>query len=629
MSTGRPAPPLPGLRWRGFTLQFFLITILPLTVLLLAIAVGSQSLHHASMRALVGDRDLRAVRAAATGLTHEIEHRQAVLAALSAAAPTLQTQAAAQAFLAQPNLPLHGFDHGLAIYSPTGQILAQTNPMASSPHDNAPPGRAVLEPPLQAIAIQSPATFIHSPVRVMLEPPAAPNTQSPPLSPPPPGVQPGQVWFDPPLPLDAGGWQITLNALTPGGSRLVAGFDPSTMADGLLHSISGPGSSTVLVLSAQGDLLYQAGVFSHHLLPSDHPGAAEALRGEWGVNYTQSDGEQSGGSHGEHVVAFAPVPPLGWGLVIEESWEDIASPLLNTTQSAPLLLAPLLVLAIVALWFGARQIIQPLQALEQRAARLARGDFQSIRAPVGGITEIQHLQTELVEMAQAVQAAQDSLHGYIGALTAGVENERSTLARELHDDTLQALIALNQRVQLASLQTGDPVQRKSLADLQASVTATITNLRRAIGGLRPIYLEDLGLVAALGMLCREVKQAASFPVDFTLTGVETRLSPAAELAFYRIAQEALSNAAHHAQPTRASLTLAFHSGGVTLTLQDDGRGFTVPNDPNAFARQGHYGLLGMRERAELIGGKFAIESGADQGTRITVELGVSALSAPE
>jgi signal transduction histidine kinase len=397
----------------------------------------------------------------------------------------------------------------------------------------------------------------------------------------------------------------------------VAAFDPSALAAGLLTSISEPGAATVLLLSKEGHLLYQNGLFDHSLPHAEHAGAAEALRGEWGVNYTQSSSQHSG-SHGEHVVAFAPVPPLGWGLVIEESWEDIASPLLSTTQSAPLVLAPLLILAMLALWFGARQIVQPLQALEQRAARLARGDFQSIRTPVGGINEIQHLQAELAAMAQAVQAAQDSLHGYIGALTAGVENERSALARELHDDTLQALIALNQRVQLASLQTPDPTQRQSLRELQASVTTTITNLRRAIGGLRPIYLEDLGLAAALGMLCRQVSQSAGFPVDFAHTGAETRLPPAAELALYRIAQEALSNASRHARPTRASLTLAFQSGGAVLSLHDDGQGFTVPGDPNAFARQGHYGLLGMRERAELIGASFAIESGQGAGTRIRV-----------
>ena len=251
-----------------------------------------------------------------------------------------------------------------------------------------------------------------------------------------------------------------------------------------------------------------------------------------GSNYTEAhtgDHAPGASANGEHLVAFSPVQPFGWGLVLEESWEEIASPLLRATQSAPLILAPVLLLAIVALWFGARQIVQPLQSLEKSAGQLAAGDFAAIRQPVGGISEIRHLQDALVETAAALEAAQAALHGYIGALTAGLENERRALARELHDDTLQALIALNQHVQLAALHaradtpagpSGIPTgplptaaasQKQDLLDLQGQVGQTIHNLRRAIGGLRPIYLEDLGLVAALRMLVRETEQIPGDP----------------------------------------------------------------------------------------------------------------------
>ena len=130
-------------------------------------------------------------------------------------------------------------------------------------------------------------------------------------------------------------------------------------------------------------------------------------------------------------------------------------------------------------------------------------------------------------MADKLKAAQQSLRSYIGAITAGVENERRSLARELHDDTIQALIALNQRIQLI-LMNSPETQKSALSELQTLVQQSMTNLRRMIRGLRPIYLEDLGLVASLEMLVREMEQTASNSdrISFSTNGQERRLDPA-------------------------------------------------------------------------------------------------------
>src|SRR5512143_3881349 len=135
--------------------------------------------------------------------------------------------------------------------------------------------------------------------------------------------------------------------------------------------------------------------------------------------------------------------------------ETATNPALELTLVAPLVLVPPLVFAVAALWFGARQIVRPLQQLEIKAAALAGGDFESIQEPVGGISEVRHLQNGLVEMSRKVHAAQEGLHDYIGAITAAQEEERMRMARELHDDTIQAVIALKQRVQLAQRSTSD------------------------------------------------------------------------------------------------------------------------------------------------------------------------------
>jgi len=326
----------------------------------------------------------------------------------------------------------------------------------------------------------------------------------------------------------------------------------------------------------------------------------------------------------EHVVAYSPITPLGWALVLEEPWETVATPTLRASQMAPLVLVPVLILAVIALWFGTRRIVKPLQTLESRAATLAWGDFKTIETPVGGIEEIRQLQAELIHMARKVQAAQQSLHGYIGAITAAQEEERRRLARELHDETIQALIALKQRVQLTQLAAPRAAPESAALQEIASLTEqTIENLRRLTRALRPIYLEDLGLVTALEMLARETGQALNIAVEFQHHGTEKRLDPAIELALYRMAQEAFSNIAHHALASRASLSIHFAVQAITIEVTDNGKGFDLPKSPAEFAPSGHYGLLGLHERAELIGAALEIRSAPNQGTRLNIKLPLS------
>jgi signal transduction histidine kinase len=281
---------------------------------------------------------------------------------------------------------------------------------------------------------------------------------------------------------------------------------------------------------------------------------------------------------------------------------------------------PALLMALLALWFGARQIVRPLQSLEAKAAKLAWGDFKQIEESVGGIAEIRDLQGELAHMARQVQAAQKSLHSYIGAITQGQEAERLRLARELHDDTIQSLIALKQRVQLARMPRKKGVPIPELEELESLIEQTINDLRRTTRALRPIYLEDLGLVAALEMLVRETGQSSGLLIDFNFSGTERRLSADVELALYRMAQESLNNVAHHAQAKHASVKMEFNSHATKLEISDDGKGFEVPKTPAEFTPQGHFGLLGLYERSELIGAHLEIRSSPGKGTHLRIDL---------
>lgn len=562
--------------WRGLNLQLIAILILPLTAIVVAITFGSMSLHQKAMRDLVGERDERAARTAASALGDHLRYRLLLIQSLSGRAKTAETDDLEQILAASADL-LAEFDGGLAFFSEDGSLLAAIGDLslwenyARVKGSGAPAASALLSPQVSLTPVVAHPVSGEKMVLIRV-------------------VDPERHW-------------ATVGAFS------IVPLATKTLAS----AFNGPDQTSAFLVDDNYQLLYHFG----NRLPATpletYPGVREALRGESGTTFLSTDGLKQ-------VIAFSPVNFTGWALILEEPWEAVTNPLLRTTGSAPLVLVPVLLLALVALLFGARQIVKPLQALEAQAARLSWGDFQAIEEPVGGVAEIRHLQRELIHLAQKVQSAQKSLHSYIGAITTGQEEERRRLARELHDDTLQSLIALKQRVQLANMNSQNEVASKSLNEIETLAEETIGNLRRLTRALRPIYLEDLGLVAALEMLAREMGQVTGFAVEFRCHGVERRLSPAAELALYRIAQEAVSNVARHAEARQAMVSIAFSSHTVKLEVADAGKGFEIPKSPADFAPGGHFGLLGMYERAELIGADLGIQSSPEDGTRVVVGL---------
>lgn len=562
---------------RGLTVQVFAITVLPLTLLLLIITFTSVFRHQQDMRALVGERDERAVQSAAVALDAELHHRAANISNLVALAeitnkPTLVT--------ATDDLAAD-FDGGLAYLTADGQLITTTG-----------------DPKMWEAALQN---------KVSLATQGELSSAS--------AVQP--VFSDPFLDPQSKRTLVIVSEYSPPLHMIVAGaFSPENLANQVLSaSYTASERAKIYLLDSSRRSLYTSASGSAEPLDANHPGVTEALRGESGALYVQMEDS-------EHVIAYSPITPTGWVLITEESWEEVVSPSLEMTQMAPLVIVPVFILALIALWFVATKIVQPLQKLEDKAAALAWGDFNAIEESVGGISEVRHLQMELAEMARKVQAAQEGLHDYIGAITAAQEEERMRLAREIHDDTIQSVVALKQRVQLAGKSVRAGSARDALKELETLAEKTVENLRRLTRALRPIYLEDLGLVTALNMLANESSQVGKLDVDFRLIGEERRLSSEVELALYRIAQEALNNVMHHASAEHAMLQITFDKD-IKLEVTDNGAGFVVPKSPTEFAPSGHFGLLGMRERADLIGGRLEVESQIGKGTRLCVRLGSS------
>jgi len=561
----------------GLVLQLFAIVLLPLTLLLVAITFGSITIHQQAMRSLVGERDERAVRIAANALSTQIDSRVQELDSLSLMLSENSSQPVTVTLSGLGSL-VSGFDAGVSVFSPQGKLIAVKGDKQfwnSWMEDNS-----SWQEVYPALMAKTSSALVYS----------YPTS---------------------------GDLLGLISDHTQDQNLVVGAFSVSRLAGVILSDLLPPGGQlSILLVGANDQILYSEGNLTDQ--SANHPGVGQALRGQSGTTYVKAGGD-------EHVTAYSPVTIPGWALITEESWEAVVTPTLRMSQIAPLVLVPAVLILLLALYLGANQVVKPLRQLESKASTLANGDFITIQDPVGGIAEIQHLQKELIHMADKVKEAQHSLHGYIGAITEAQEEERQRLARELHDDTLQALIALKQRVQLAQLelQTSSGVtdpQSGELDEITTLTEQTIENLRRLTRALRPVYLEDLGLVPALEMLARETGQSMGITVEFHRLGAEKRLDPSVEMALYRMAQEACSNITRHSHAHLASVQIAYSPASVILKVDDDGAGFSLLRNPAEYAASAHYGLLGLHERAELIGATLEIHTSPGKGTHLVVVL---------
>lgn len=214
-----------------------------------------------------------------------------------------------------------------------------------------------------------------------------------------------------------------------------------------------------------------------------------------------------------------------------------------------------------------------------------------------------------VELSE--QVARDSLRRVVEAQ----ELERRRLARELHDETGQALtsILLNLRT-LEEAAAGDE-SRAAATTVRELVLSTIQDVRRLAVELRPKALDDFGLVPALERLTQTFAEQTGLAVDFEPALAGGRLPAEVETALYRIVQESLTNVVKHARARRVSVLLTRKDRAVVAVVEDDGRGF----DPQA-TRDGGFGLVGMRERVALVDGRLQVESSEGGGTTLVVEV---------
>ena len=211
------------------------------------------------------------------------------------------------------------------------------------------------------------------------------------------------------------------------------------------------------------------------------------------------------------------------------------------------------------------------------------------------------------------------LRAFAAQVLRAQEMERKRIAQELHDETVQKIVLVCQQLDVAERVELPAASREALGRARRTAEETVAELRNFARALRPPALEDLGLVSALRRVLAELAERHDIEVLLEVPQAERRLAPEIELALFRIAQEALRNVEHHAQASLVRVTITFDRSEARLEVTDDGIGF-IAHPAQDFAAAGRLGLLGMRERAEGLGGSLDLRSAPQRGTLISATI---------
>lgn len=320
------------------------------------------------------------------------------------------------------------------------------------------------------------------------------------------------------------------------------------------------------------------------------------------------------------VVGYAKVSSTGWGLIIEEPWAEVVSPAEAAQRLILILLAISLSISVLLLFRGVRHITDPIGNLLRQTQQVAAGDYNT-HVALASIREIRELGLAFNQMVEQISRYRAGLRRYVASITQTQEEERKRIARDLHDDTVQSLIAISQRIELTrcSLEDNPADVGQQLVDLRQMVTGAIDSLRQFSRDLRPLALEDLGLVPALQHQVNNLSRYdKSTETELQVTGETTGLPSDLEVAIYRLVQEALTNVRKHANASHVLVRADFGQEYITICVEDNGVGFEVPPDLQLadLANLGSFGLMGMAERAELFGGRIEVNSTPGKGTGI-------------
>ncbi len=356
----------------------------------------------------------------------------------------------------------------------------------------------------------------------------------------------------------------------------------------------------------------------------------------------------------DDVSATAPVPSTGWTVRVRQPYDEAFSEA-RALRGWFLVLTPVF-LAIVGFyaWGAARAVRHPLAVLTAAAERIAGGDLAlPVPIPRGAVARddetgrlarsFESMRVALAESHEELERANVVLEERVAARTAELaklyaalkdrdarraelvrkllsaqEDERRRIARELHDETCQTVAAL--AVGLDTVRRAPTPEEASLKleDARALASRTLDDLHRVIFDLRPSVLDDLGLVSAVRWWISRHLTPAGIAGRVEAEGLDERLPRSIEIPVFRVVQEALTNALRHAGAKTVLVQISREGGTLSVDVEDDGAGF-VPEDVATPSETGQgLGLLGMRERVEILGGTLALDSSPGEGTHVSI-----------
>lgn len=353
-----------------------------------------------------------------------------------------------------------------------------------------------------------------------------------------------------------------------------------------------------------------------------------------------------GASPVEEIVAFAPLETAPWGVAVRQQKREAMAytTLLRNRNLA--ISGAVLVFAFAVTIFVSRRLVGPAQSLAIACREIAEGNldrpipvhatgelaecarcFEQLRVRLkDSVEEIKEWNQKLElkvrqrtnELEESEQARLELLH----KLVIAEEEERRRLARELHDETSQSLTALMiglETVIRRPAESADEV-KQHVSAIQPQFQVMLAEINRIIMDLRPSILDDLGLAQAIDWLVENRLSPLDIQAKVWTIGAERRFSAEVEPVVYRIVQEAITNITRHALSQHVNITLSFRQSHCLLIIEDDGVGFDLADTTRNGDGRIRKGLLGMKERAALIGAEFTILSKLGKGTRITCQI---------
>ena len=315
---------------------------------------------------------------------------------------------------------------------------------------------------------------------------------------------------------------------------------------------------------------------------------------------------------------FTAIPQMGWHLYVGIPTSVVMAPVRELVAQGVVGVVAVIAMVILLASFFAGKIIRPINAVGRAANRIARGSYATIE-PAHGPREVTTMAAAFNEMVesrasaeQQMQESERDLKALSDRLLLVQEQERTRIARELHDDLGQSLTALKMDV-IGLLQHGAPTPLRDR--ILSTLDSTVTAVQRISSELRPSVLDDLGVVAAIESEAHLFEERTGIECELSLPD-PLDVGPAIATVVYRIFQEALTNVSRHSNAGRIEVRLRDRSDELLLEIRDDGRGVTEEE----IAHPSSLGLIGIRERATLVGGTAAFAGIPGRGTIVSVRI---------